>query len=206
MRNWCRGSRAGSGKLALVSSDNPSASGQAMTSSEGLWRAAGTNPLHHAAEGCAGLSLFAHRRRVSSIVSGAAETQFCEKTARRPAAPLRRALSKCLRRCGRHPNTERAARLRPRARLRQPRLRPPGDYGSDFASLLLNGSNIAFPHTTPPRGDVFPTLTHLFAMRTPSRSAAALSGNSTICPGDSWLVDRSRSSGSAHSSPLSEQL
>ena len=45
--------------------------------------AVASSPLHNAAEGCAELSLFAHRRHVSSIVSGAAETQFCEKTARR---------------------------------------------------------------------------------------------------------------------------
>jgi hypothetical protein len=45
MRNWCRRSRAGSGYLASAGSDNPSASMQAMTSSEGFWRAAGTSPM-----------------------------------------------------------------------------------------------------------------------------------------------------------------
>jgi hypothetical protein len=37
--------RAGSGNLAPAGSDNPSASAQAMTSSEDLWRAAGTSPI-----------------------------------------------------------------------------------------------------------------------------------------------------------------
>ena len=52
MRNWCRRSRADSGNLAPAGSDNPSASSQAMTSSEGLWSAAGTSPMQQSWSRC----------------------------------------------------------------------------------------------------------------------------------------------------------
>lgn len=54
-----------------------------MTSSEGLWRAVGTNPLHLPKDVVPG-AVFAHRRSVSSIVSGAAEA----RSVRRPRVAL----------------------------------------------------------------------------------------------------------------------